>query len=218
MGSRGDVTRASRRRDRAPRSLIRGGADDVGRARAHSCAHTVRCAFIVDAVGTYSVVDDGSRVCECPNMRRGRSDAVGRTPRDVPSRRAVRGRRARAMDDLARHRATLGLDLARDASTREVKAAFKRAARAAHPDLAGCAVKFREVVAARDALLGLERGLERGAARAGRSSGGDGGGRGDGRSRRCWRRRSSSRRWCRRRCRNRTRGGRTRRWDGCTDG
>ena len=104
---------------------------------------------------------------ECPNTRRGRSDAVGRTPRDAGDARAVRGRRARAMDDLARHRATLGLDLARDASSREVKAAFKRAARAAHPDLAGCAVKFREVVAARDALLGLERGLERGAARAG---------------------------------------------------
>ena len=124
--------------------------------------------FIVDAVGTYSVVDDG--IACMLNVRTcvavGRTRSVGR--RATPSRaRGPRETRARAMDDLARHRATLGLDLARDASTREVKAAFKRAARAAHPDLAGCAVKFREVVAARDALLGLERGLERGAARAG---------------------------------------------------
>ena len=75
---------------------------------------------------------------------RSRSVAASRAPRDATRRRA------RAMDDLARHRATLGL--ARDARpTRdEVKAAFKRAARAAHPDAAGCAVKFREVVAARD--------------------------------------------------------------------
>ena len=66
------------------------------------------------------------------------------------------------MDDLARHRATLGL--ARDARPThgEVKAAFKRAARAAHPDAAGCAVKFREVVAARDALLGRGRSRDAG--------------------------------------------------------
>ena len=71
------------------------------------------------------------------------------------------------MDDLARHRATLGL--ARDARPThgEVKAAFKRAARAAHPDAAGCAVKFREVVAARDARLGRGRSRDAAYARGG---------------------------------------------------
>ena len=167
MGSRGDVTRASRRRDRAPRSLIRGGADDVGRARAHRAR--IQCECVYRRRGR-DVLCRGRRDRVYANVRTcvavGRTRSVGR--RATPSRaRGPRETRARAMDDLARHRATLGLDLARDASTREVKAAFKRAARAAHPDLAGCAVKFREVVAARDALLGLERGLERGAARAG---------------------------------------------------
>ena len=94
----------------------------------------------------------------------------GRSPRVRASRASSDDarRRARAMDDLARHRATLGL--ARDARPThgEVKAAFKRAARAAHPDAAGCAVKFREVVAARDALLG--RGRSRDAAYAGASA------------------------------------------------
>ena len=105
---------------------------------------------------------------------RSRSVAASRAPRDATRRRA------RAMDDLARHRATLGL--ARDARpTRdEVKAAFKRAARAAHPDAAGCAVKFREVVAARDALLGRGRSRDAayargGAAAAAAARGGSGG-------------------------------------------
>ena len=126
--------------------------------------------FIVDAVGTYSVVDDG--IACMLNVRTcvavGRTRSVGRRARSSVARarsagdaRARDGRpRAAPRDARARPRARRV-----DARGQGGVSRGRRARRI--PISRGCAVKFREVVAARDALLGLERGLERGAARAG---------------------------------------------------
>ena len=78
---------------------------------------------------------------------------------DIARRRATGRRRdgmARRADDLAAHRATLGIDHPeRACSSEEVRRAFTRAARRFHPDVGRerCGGRFRDAVRARDALL-----------------------------------------------------------------
>ena len=135
-----------------------------------------RWAFIATPVRGCSVI-------EYIVTARAYDRAVGRGRSPRPPRPA---RRATTLGD-ARARWTISRGTARRSDSRatrvrrgEVKAAFKRAARAAHPDAAGCAVKFREVVAARDALLGRGRSRDAayargGAAAAAAARGGSGG-------------------------------------------
>lgn len=52
-----------------------------------------------------------------------------------------------------RHRQLLGLPLGRRLAAAEIQSAFKRAAKTAHPDGGGNGEVFRDLSAARDALL-----------------------------------------------------------------
>ncbi len=110
--------------------------------------------FDLDELETLGRIAFGA--CIVMSRRRWQEDQV-ELRREAQAQRRALLMRMQVDDDDAEHREALDLPLEGALDAAEINAAFRRAAKTAHPDAGGSAETYRRITEARDALLGAGR-------------------------------------------------------------
>ncbi|MBY6241276.1 J domain-containing protein [Methylosinus sp. Sm6] len=125
-------------------------------------SETGRLAYLADpysVVGPFSLdeLEKEGRIafgaCFVMSSRRWKEDQVELRLQGRAQRRAFQMRFDFDQDDDEEHRKALNLPLEGDLDPAEIRAAFRREAKTAHPDAGGSDELYRRIAEARDALL-----------------------------------------------------------------